>query len=431
MTELSPTSMPHSNDIPLAERMRPKSFDDLVGQSHLFSKTSAFRTMIESDGYFNILLWGPAGTGKTSVAQIVALTSRRKLITLSAVSASVKDIRQAIDTSKCDLQEGNKANVLFIDEIHRLSKNQQDVLLPALESGDVRFIGATTENPSFTVNHAILSRSLTFTLKPLDPKELTFLILRSLKHPSLTAREPKIDDDALIALTQASDGDARRAFHLLESALTLSKHITIKTIEELSLSSPLRYDRAGDAHYDVISAFIKSIRASHPDAAIYYLARMLESGEDCEFVARRLLIAASEDIGNANPMALVVAESTFQAVRVLGMPEARIPLAQCTTYLASSPKSNRSYVAINEALADAKSQGSLEIPMHLRNAPTKFMKEAGYSAGYRYAHDDLAGARGLTYLPDKLLNKKYYNPIPVGAERQLIENLKQLRPTQD
>ncbi len=414
---------------PLAERMRPNNFDGLFGQEEIWSETSPLRRMVVADSFNSLIFWGPPGTGKTSLASLIGATSGRELISLSAVHASVKDIRQALDASLEAKSQGKRTILLFIDEIHRLSRNQQDVLLPGLETGIVRFIGATTENPSFSVINAILSRSLVFQFKPLSIDALVKLILHAAASEKLP--DTSITDEAANYLAQAAMGDARRGLNLLSAAAAIRKNITRETIKELSTTFTMRYDKDGDQHYDTISAFIKSIRGSHPDAAIYYLARMIESGEDPLFIARRLLISASEDIGNANPMALMMADSTFRAVEVLGMPEARIALAQCTTYLASSPKSNRAYNAINHALSEVQNSGPLEIPLELRNAPTKLMKAAGYSKGYAYAHDDLERAKKMPYLPKELRGKRFYEPIPVGAEKQLIENLKHLRPTED
>lgn len=423
------TKQVSSDNRPLAERMRPTHFDELFGQEEIWSKNAPLRRLVESDSFYSLIFWGPPGTGKTSLASMIGQASGRDIITLSAVHATVKDIRQALDASQENILHGRPNILLFVDEIHRLSKNQQDVLLPGLESGLVRFIGATTENPSFSVNSAILSRALVFRFKPLTPEATVQLIQHAMASDAL--KTSSITEDAAKSLATAAQGDARRALNLLSAATAISKDVNADTIRELASTFAMRYDKTGDQHYDTISAFIKSIRGSHPDAAIYYLARMIESGEDPLFIARRLLISASEDVGNANPMAIMIADSTFRAVEVLGMPEARIALAQCTTYLASSPKSNRAYNAINEALSEVQNSGPLEIPLQLRNAPTKLMKAAGYSKGYAYAHDDLEGARKMPYLPRELRGRRFYEPIPIGAEKQLIENLKHLRPTED
>jgi putative ATPase len=411
---------------------------DIVGQDHILGVNSPLRRLVETDSAHAMIFWGPPGTGKTTLAQMIGRISDRELIVISAVHASVKDIRGILEDSAAAQRLGNKSLILFVDEIHRLSKSQQDVLLPGLEGGIVRFIGATTENPSFSVNNAILSRCLTFNLKPLSAEALIVMMRRALASGDQALANIQIDDTALQMIANAAKGDGRQCLNLLAAAAACvspdrngERAITTEVLESLGSSLPIRYDRDGDQHYDVISAFIKSIRASHPDAAVYYLARMIEAGEDPLFIARRLLISASEDIGNANPTALLVADSTFRAVEVLGLPEARIALSQCATYLAASPKSNRAYNAINAALSDVKTTGPLEIPMHLRNAPTRFMKDQGYGNGYAYAHDDLEGARKLPYLPANLKGRRYYEPLPIGAERQLLETLKHLRPLQD
>ncbi len=428
----------NSDERPLPERLRPTGLDGLLGQDHIWKPGSPLRRLVESDSAHALLFWGPPGTGKTTLAHLIGKHSVRKLVTISAVHASVKDLRAIIDESAASIADGQKSHILFVDEIHRLSKNQQDVLLPGLETGLVRFIGATTENPSFSVNNAILSRCLTFNLKPIAELALVSMMRRAIQSDDNSLKNILVEDKALIMIAQAARGDGRQCLNLLAAAAACAKEnedgrkmIARSDLEELGAALPLRYDRDGDQHYDIISAFIKSIRASHPDASVYYLARMIESGEDPEFIARRLLISASEDIGNANPTALLIADSTFRAVQVLGLPEARIALSQCTTYLAASPKSNRAYNAINDALDEVRKSGPLEIPMQLRNAPTNFMRKEGYGAGYSYAHDDLENARRMSYMPKELKGRKYYQPIPVGAERQLIETLKHLRPMED
>ena len=432
------TPAPARDERPLPERLRPHQMSDIVGQDHVLGVNSPLRRLVETDSAHAMIFWGPPGTGKTTLAQMIGRMSDRELIVISAVHASVKDIRGILEDSAAAQRLGQKSLILFVDEIHRLSKSQQDVLLPGLESGIVRFIGATTENPSFSVNNAILSRCLTFNLKPLSAEALIVMMRRALASGDQALANIQIDDTSLQLIANSAKGDGRQCLNLLAAAAACvspdrngERTITTDVLESLGSSLPIRYDRDGDQHYDVISAFIKSIRASHPDAAVYYLARMIEAGEDPLFIARRLLISASEDIGNANPTALLVADSTFRAVEVLGLPEARIALSQCATYLAASPKSNRAYNAINAALSDVKTNGPLEIPMHLRNAPTRFMKDQGYGNGYAYAHDDLEGARKLPYLPANLKGRRYYEPLPIGAERQLLETLKHLRPLQD
>lgn len=353
------------------------------------------------------------------------------MVSLSAVLHGVKEIRAQIAESEERIARGETASLIFMDEIHRLSKSQQDVLLPALEAGTIRFIGATTENPSFEVNAAILSRVMVFRLHPLSDEALVSLLSRAVASGILqqaTQVPLTFAPDVLLAVARSAGGDGRRALNLLDAvaaaapataASGLPQEITMESLRSVASHLGLRYDKSGDQHYDTISAYIKSIRASQPSAAIYYLARLIESGEDPVFIARRMVIAASEDIGNANPTALLVATSAMQAVQALGMPEGRIPLAQATTYLAASPKSNRAYNAINRALDDVRRTGALDIPLHLRNAPTKLMKEFGYGEGYVYAHDDPVAAMGLTYVPSPLDQVRYYDPSDIGTEAQL------------
>ena len=420
--------MSHS-DIPLPEQVRPQNFDQVIGQEQIWAPGKPLRAVVEADSYSSLILWGPPGTGKTSLAHIIGLHAGRELVVMSAVQHGVKQIREQISRSEIRRNHGERALLIFMDEIHRLSKSQQDVLLPALEKGSIKFIGATTENPSFEVNHAILSRSLVFALSRLSETALIEILNNSLSDQGSPHCGRKVQEDVLKSLARASDGDARKALNLLHAILS-----SVPSDNEVSLESAKpfigdilqNYDKNADQHYDIVSALIKSIRASKVDAAVYYLARMIDGGEDPMYIARRLLIAASEDIGNANPTALLIANNGLNAVHQIGYPEARIILSQVTTYLAASPKSNRSYLAINQALDDVRKTGSLEVPLHLRNAPTKLMKDMGYGQNYIYAHDNPNAASQQEYLPDELKNRRYYKPLEIGTERQLKENLSRL-----
>lgn len=402
---------------PLAERLRPQKFDEVFGQNKIWKKGALLRTLVEKDNFHSLIFWGPPGTGKTTVASLIGRHSGRNLNYLSAVHAGVKDIRLVLKDSETEISYGRASSILFLDEIHRLSKNQQDVLLPALEGGTIKFIGATTENPSFEVNNAINSRSMVFRFESITSDEMQLLLARALQL--IKGDSFKADEDVLQLLASNSNGDARRALNLLDAILNVAEKndsLCFKDFEKLQSSLPLIYDKKGDNHYDTISAMIKSIRASKADAAVYYLARMLQAGEDPMFIARRLIISASEDIGNANPHALNFAVSGANAVHQIGMPEARIILSQICTFLASSPKSNRSYVAINKALDVVSQKGNLEIPYFLRNAPTKMMKDFGYSKGYIYAHDDPKGAKDMNYLPEEIKDLRFYKPSENGYE---------------
>ncbi|MEN8250151.1 MAG: replication-associated recombination protein A [Bacteroidota bacterium] len=406
---------------PLAERLRPASIDDLVGQEHLLGKDGVLRKVIKSGNVPSMILWGPPGVGKTTIANIIANEVNSPFFTLSAVSAGVKDVRDVIAKAK----RLAKA-ILFIDEIHRFNKSQQDALLGAVEKGIIILIGATTENPSFEVNSALLSRCQVYTLKSLTNDHLQILLDKALKEDhSIKQREIKFEEKE--ALYNLAGGDARKLYNLIELVADASddKKITVTDdkLIELAQQRIALYDKAGEQHYDIVSAFIKSIRGSDPNAALYYLARMIDGGEDVKFIARRMLILASEDIGNANPTALVLANSCFQAVNVIGYPEARIILSQTAIYLASSPKSNASYLAIDEALRKVKETGDLPVPLALRNAPTRFMKEEGYGKGYQYAHSYDGNFIDMEFLPNDLSNTKFYEPGNNARENEIRKNL--------
>src|SRR6187397_1735777 len=370
--------------VPLAERIRPTTLSELVGQDHLTGKKSILRTAIENGKIPSMILWGPPGTGKTTIANIIANTLKVPFFQLSAISAGVKDVREVIEESKT-----KPGAILFIDEIHRFNKGQQDALLGAVEKGIITLIGATTENPSFEVNGALLSRCQVYVLKPLTEDDLRKLIQQAIQKDEWLKKKNVIIKE-YEALFTISGGDARKILNLIELCAEVMKEgeeLTDKKVMEIAQQRIALYDKSGEQHYDIISAFIKSIRGSDPNAAVYYLARMVEGGEDVKFIARRMVILASEDIGNANPTALVMATNTFQAVNIIGYPEARIILSQCALYLASSPKSNASYVAIDNALRTVNETGDLPVPLAIRNAPTKLMKNMDYGKGYQYAHD--------------------------------------------
>ncbi|MCA0154012.1 replication-associated recombination protein A [Winogradskyella vincentii] len=399
---------------PLAERLRPKTLNDYLSQQHLVGKDGMLYQQIKSGVIPSLILWGPPGIGKTTLANIIANESERPFFKLSAINSGVKDIREVIDKAK---KSGGlftaKNPILFIDEIHRFSKSQQDSLLEAVEKGWVTLIGATTENPSFEVISALLSRCQVYTLNAFNKSDLEALIKRAIEKDEVLSKL-NIELKETEALLRLSGGDARKLLNIFELIVTSINEDTITITNELVMkqvqNKAVRYDKAGDQHYDIISAFIKSIRGSDPNAAVYYLARMIEGGEDVKFIARRLLILASEDIGNANPTALVIANNTFQAVSVIGNPESRIILSQCATYLASSPKSNAAYDAINKAQQIVKETGDLPIPLSIRNAPTKLMKELGYGDEYKYAHNYENNFAEHEFLPEEIKNTKLYNP---------------------
>ena len=425
---------------PLAVRMRPRSLDEVVGQSHLIYAGSPLSMIAEADAATNsravsVILWGPPGTGKTTLAHAVAQSSGMRFVELSAVTAGVKDVRATMEKALNDRDLYGVQTVLFLDEIHRFTKAQQDALLPGVENGWVTLIAATTENPSFSVITPLLSRSLLLTLNPLTGEEIAALLRRALQDERGLSGSVDIEDDALETLVRLSSGDARRALTALEAAANYAAstregdHPAI-TAEMVALAvdrALLRYDRAGDEHYDVISAFIKSVRGSDPDAAIHYLARMLEAGEDPRFIARRIVILAAEDIGLADPSALPLAVAAAETVQLIGLPEARIPLAEAVIYLATAPKSNAAYTAINSAIADVRSGNMGPVPIHLRDAHYAGAKKLGHGVHYQYPHESDAGVVQQQYLPDELKSKKYYVPTQHGSERTISERLAKLR----
>jgi putative ATPase len=412
-----------NNRVPLAERMRPAKLTDLVGQSHLVGTNGIIRKAIETGNVPSMILWGPPGVGKTTIANIIANEVKRPFHILSAVSAGVKDVREIIEKAKYTTRA-----ILFIDEIHRFNKSQQDALLGAVEKGTITLIGATTENPSFEVNSALLSRCQVYVLKPLTNDELIQLAQHAILHDN-DLKNRSIEIKERQALINISGGDARKLLNLIDliaKATAGTVVITDELVMNVAQKHIAIYDKSGEQHYDIISAFIKSIRGSDPNAAVYYLARMIEGGEDVKFIARRMVILASEDIGNANPTALVMATSAFQAVNVIGYPEARIILSQCATYLASSPKSNASYVAIDNALKAVNDLGDLPVPLSVRNSPTKLMKDLGYGKDYQYAHSFENNFVNMEFLPEQIKGTTFYNPGNNPRENELRNYLKNL-----
>ncbi|MBT7528229.1 MAG: replication-associated recombination protein A [Flavobacteriaceae bacterium] len=413
---------------PLAERVRPKLLKDYISQQHLVGDKGILTNLIKQGILPSLIFWGPPGIGKTTLANIIANSSDRPFFTLSAISSGVKEVREIIEKAKKGTSLFTTKNpILFIDEIHRFSKSQQDSLLGAVEKGWVTLIGATTENPSFEVIPALLSRCQVYILNSFDKSDLILLLKRALKEDRILSTK-KIILKETDALLQVSGGDARKLLNIFELVVGNEEQITItnKLVLEKIQKNTIRYDKAGDQHYDIISAFIKSIRGSDPNGAVYWVARMIEGGEDLKFIARRLLIAASEDIGNANPTALILANNTFQAVSVIGYPESRIILSQCAVYLANSPKSNASYLAINKAQKIVKETGNLSVPIHLRNAPTKLMKDLDYGKNYKYAHDYQGNFTSEEFLPDTIIKTKIYNPGNNARENKFREELKKM-----
>ena len=415
---------------PLAERLRPKTLDEYIGQKHLVGEGAVLRRMIDSGRISSFILWGPPGVGKTTLAQIIANRLETPFYTLSAVTSGVKDVREVIERAKSNRFFSSASPILFIDEIHRFSKSQQDSLLGAVEQGIVTLIGATTENPSFEVIRPLLSRCQLYVLKPLEKDDLLALLHRALAT-DMVLKERNVEVREADAMLRYSGGDARKLLNILELVVEAAGDDASVVIDDATVvdrlqQNPLAYDKDGEMHYDIISAFIKSIRGSDPDAAIYWLARMVEGGEDPAFIARRLVISAAEDIGLANPNALLLANATFDAVMKIGWPEGRIPLAECTVYLATSPKSNSAYLSIDEALALVRRTGNLPVPLHLRNAPTKLMKQLGYSDGYKYAHDYPGHFVRQQFLPDDLKGQRIWTPQDNPAEARHKERMERL-----
>jgi putative ATPase len=416
---------------PLAERMRPRSLDEFKGQEHLLGPGKILRRLIESDQISSLILWGPPGAGKTTLARIIANATRSHFIFFSAILSGVKDLRQIVKDAEEELLQSGRRTILFVDEIHRFNKAQQDAFLPYVEKGLLTMIGATTENPSFEVITPLLSRCKVLVLNPLRKEEIEDILRNAMAdgERGLGGTGLTLTEEALSFIAEQAEGDARIALNTLETTARLSVDGTLdlETVREAVQKKPLLYDKGGEEHYNVISAFIKSMRGSDPDGALYWLARMLEAGEDPLFILRRMVILASEDIGNADPRALQVATAALQGFQFVGLPEGRIILGQAVAYLATAPKSNASYIGIDEALAEVRKSGALPVPLHVRNAPTRLMKDLGYHKGYKYAHDFKEGFVEQEYLPERLTGKKFYRPAGHGYEKYINERMEFLR----
>ncbi len=428
-------SLQGGREAPLAARMRPTTLDEFVGQEHIISKGKLLYRAIKSDRLSSVIFYGPPGTGKTTLAKIIANTTKSAFRQINATTAGIKDIKETVEDAKADLGMYGKRTILFIDEIHRFNKSQQDALLPHVEDGTVILIGATTENPYFEVNKALVSRSIVFELHQLEEKDIKTLLKRALTdmEKGMGAYHAEIDEDALSFLADTANGDARTALNALELAVLTTDaengvvHITLETAEDCIQKRALNYDKDGDNHYDTISAFIKSMRGSDPDAALYYLAKMIYAGEDPKFIARRVVICASEDVGNADPHALQVAVAAMEAVNFVGMPEGRIPLAQAVSYVACAPKSNAAYLGIDKALADVRTKRIKTVPPHLKDAHYSGSKDLGHGIGYLYAHDYPNHYVKQQYMPDELVGTVYYEPTDNGVERRIKEYLRRLK----
>ena len=416
---------------PLAERMRPRNITEFKGQAHLLGQGKILRRLIESDQISSLILWGPPGAGKTTLARIIANATQSHFIFFSAILSGVKDLRQIVKDAEEELITSGRRTILFVDEIHRFNKAQQDAFLPYVEKGLLTIIGATTENPSFEVITPLLSRCKVLVLNPLGKEDIEDILRNALtdKDRGLGNTGVSLSEEVLSFIAEHAEGDARIALNTLETAarLTTDNIIDLDTVREAVQKKPLMYDKGGEEHYNVISAFIKSMRGSNPDSALYWLARMLEAGEDPLFILRRMVILASEDIGNADPRALQLAIAALQGFQFVGMPEGRLIIAQAVTYLATAPKSNASYIGIDEALAEVRKSGALPVPLHVRNAPTRLMKDLGYHKGYKYAHNFKEGFVEQEYLPEQISGKKFYRPAGHGYEKYINERMEFLR----